>query len=253
MATNLSAQISALAVQIGTDIKGILGNIGSLESLTTNQKASLVLALNELKASIDSVQSSMGAQIDDESNDKTHTWSGSKISSAISAATAALVDGAPDTLDTLKELSDALTTNKDAISALQTIAAGHVKFNESQTLEPGQQEQARTNIGAAAASDVTDLQGTVSGHTTQIGTIGDLTTTAKNNLVAAINEVKGAADQAQSTASSAQTAAGTAQETATAAQSAATANTSAISDLTTKVGDTKADFAAQYVAARDGE
>lgn len=224
MAT-LSGQITILAQTIGADVKKILANQGDLESLTTTQKASLVLALNELKSSIDSVSASVGAQIDDESTDAVHTWSGSKINTSIQEAVTALVNGAPKTMDTLKELADALQDNEDALTALQELAGSHVRYDQAQSLEPEQQTQARTNIGAAAAADV--------------GTITGLTTTVKTDLVSAVNEVKAAADQAQSTAK--------------AAQSVASAHTEAISTLTTNVGDTQADFAAQYVAARDGE
>lgn len=56
MATNLSAQISALATQVGSDVKTILANIGSLDDLTTDQKASLVVAINSLKAAIAQVE-----------------------------------------------------------------------------------------------------------------------------------------------------------------------------------------------------
>lgn len=52
MATTLNNQISALATQVGTDIKQIIANVGDLSKLTTTQKASLVVALNELKANL---------------------------------------------------------------------------------------------------------------------------------------------------------------------------------------------------------
>lgn len=63
MATTLSTQISALATQVGTDIKQILANVGDLSQLTTTQKSSLVVAINELKASIQDVADSVGATI----------------------------------------------------------------------------------------------------------------------------------------------------------------------------------------------
>lgn len=143
--------------------------------------------------------------------------------------------GAPDTLDTLKELAAAIESNGDAISALQTIAAGHVKYDAAQSLTSEQQAQARTNIGAASGADVTALKGTVtalqgtvsenttaiSQNTSAIGTLTSLNTSAKTNLVAAINEAN------------------------TNAQSAVNA-------LSQNVGDTQADFVAIYTAARDG-
>lgn len=259
MATTLSTQISALATQVGTDIKQILSIIGDLSQLTTSQKASLVVALNELKATIESVSGSVGATINDEETNSTQTWSSQKISASITEAVNNLINGAPDTLDTLQELATAIETNQDAISALQTIAAGHVKYNEAQSLTTEQQQQARENIGAAADSDLTSLQGTVSSlqgavsqnttsigkNTTNIGTLSNLSTATKTDLVSAINEVKTTADNSASSAS-------TAKSTAEAAQSTATSAQSAISTLTTNVGDTQADFVSVYTTARDG-
>lgn len=266
MATTLSTQISALATQVGTDIKQIFANVGDLSQLTTTQKASLVAAINELRASIQDIADSVGATINDEAITSDQTWSSQKINDSITSAINALINGAPDTLDTLQELATAIETNQDAISALQTIAAGHVKYNEAQSLTTEQQQQARSNIGAAAASDLTTLQGsvttlsdTVSQNTTSIGqntasigTLGNLTTATKTDLVSAINEVKTTADSGVSAAAAAQSAAEAAQSAADAAQATATGAQSAVTTLSANVGDTQADFVAVYTAARDG-
>ena len=248
MATTLSSQISALATQVGSDVKQIIANIGDLNQLTTSEKTSLVVALNELKASITQASN----LINDSATGTTTTWSSSKISTQIQAAVNGLINGAPETLDTLKELATAIETNKDAITALQSIANGHVKFNEAQSLEPQQQKTARDNIGAAAAGDVTTLQGTVSTlsgtvstvqttantNKTAIGTLANLSTSAKSNLVEALNEVSATAS--------------TAQQTATQAQGTANSAQSAVTTLQTNVGDTTTDFVSVYEAARDG-
>lgn len=238
MPTTLSTQISALATQVGSDIRTLIANIGDLGTLTTQQKASLVVALNELKAGLTAVEGQLGAQIDDNSSGTDKTWSASKINQAITAAVNALVNGAPDTLDTIKEVADAITQNKDAIAAIQAIASGHVKFDGAQTLTSEQKTQARTNIDAAGTADVEAVK-------TTIGTMTNLSTTDKTSIVGAINEVKGTADTAKSTAD-------TANSTATAAQTKANQVETALNTLTTNVGDTQADFVAVYEAARDG-
>lgn len=238
MATTLSAQISALATQIGSDIKTLIAHDGDLSALTTQQKASLVLALNELKAGLTAVEGKLGAQIDDSSSGTDKTWSASKINSAITAAVNALINGAPETLDTIKEVADAITANKDAISAIQAVAAGHVKYDGAQDLTAEQKTQERTNIGAAGTDDINAVK-------TTIGTLTNLSTTDKASIVGAINEVKGVADQAKTTAD-------TASSTATSALGKANANETALTTLTTNVGDTQADFVAVYEAARDG-
>lgn len=238
MATTLSAQISALATQIGSDIKTLIAHDGDLSALTTQQKASLVLALNELKAGLTAVEGKLGAQIDDSSSGTDKTWSASKINSAITAAVNALINGAPETLDTIKEVADAITANKDSIAAIQAVAAGHVKYDGAQDLTAEQKTQARTNIGAAGTDDINAVK-------TTIGTLTNLSTTDKASIVGAINEVKGVADQAKTTAD-------TASSTATSALGKANANETALTTLTTNVGDTQADFVAVYEAARDG-
>lgn len=266
MATTLSIQISAIATQVGTDIKAFIANVGDLSQLTTTQKASLVVALNELNATLQKVQDSLGAQINDSATSLTTTWSSTKIMQQISASISGLVDGAPDTLDTLKELASAIESNGDAISALQTIAAGHVKYDAAQSLTSEQQAQARTNIGAASGADVTALKGTVtalqgtvsenttdiSQNTSAIGTLTSLNTSAKTNLVAAINEANTNATNAKTAASQASQAASGAQNSANAAQTTATNAQSAVNALSQNVGDTQADFVAIYTAARDG-
>lgn len=238
MATTLSAQISALATQIGSDIKTLIAHDGDLSTLTTQQKASLVLALNELKAGLTAVEGKLGAQIDDSSSGTDKTWSASKINAAISEAVNALINGAPDTLDTIKEVADAIQTNKDAITAIQQVAAGHVKYDGAQDLTSEQKTQARSNIDAAGTADVDAVK-------TTIGTLTNLSTTDKASIVGAINEVKATADTAKSTAD-------TANATATAAQNKANQVETALNALTTNVGNTQADFVAVYEAARDG-
>ncbi len=245
-----SQQISLLAQTIGADVKQIYANIGDLSALTTTQKASLVLALNELKASLNSID--LTKLIDDEKTATNLTWSSTKITAAINAAVAALVNGAPEALDTLKELGDAITTNQDAITALQSIAAGHVKFDAAQTLTSAQKEQARSNIDAASTTEVAEAksaadaaQATADTNKTSIGTLASLNTTAKTSLVEAVNEVK-------STADAAKTAAATADSKAVAAQAAADAAQADVDALEAAIGDTSTDYVAVYETARNG-
>lgn len=203
-----------------------------------------------MKASLNSID--LTKIIDDAKTTTNLTWSSTKINTAINAAVAALVNGAPEALDTLKELGDAITTNKDAIEALQTIADGHVKFNAAQSLTTEQKTQARANIDAASTTEVaaakkagTDAQATANTNKTSIGTMANLKTTAKSSLVEAINEVKGVANAAK-------TAAATADSKAVAAKSAADAAQKDVDDLAAAIGDTTTDFVAVYEAARNG-
>ena len=90
---SLSSQIIALAQSIGTtekqtetDIKGMIGELGTL---STSAKANLVVALNELKAALDAK-----SQIDDAKTGLTTTWSSKKVSDQIAKAVSDLVNGA---------------------------------------------------------------------------------------------------------------------------------------------------------------
>lgn len=231
MAT-LDGQIQALATQLGTDIKQIITSQGNLSALTTTQKASLVLAINELKAELGTIDADL---IDDSAPSSTKTYSSSKIVSEIQTKCQevkdALLGGAGEAFDTLKELADLIEQNKDLIESLQTLAGSHVRYDAAQELSPQQKTQARTNIGAA---DDTDYQATK----TAVGTVANLQTTEKTNLVGAVNEVLGVANTAKTTAEGAQTKASQVE--------------SNLSTFKTSVGATDTDFVAIYVAARDG-
>lgn len=163
---NLVAFVLAVREKCAT----LTSNQGDLTKLTTTDKTSLVQALIEVVASIEQVKKDLAAktEISDTTQTKTNTWSAVKIADSISTAASNLkneiLNGAGEAYDTLKELGDLIDTNKDAITALKTIASGHVKFDGAQTLTDAQKTQARSNIGAAnavhthAIADVTGLQ-----------------------------------------------------------------------------------------------
>lgn len=247
MATNdLSTKLQSALTLIGQDVKELLAKQGDLTSLTTSQKASLVVAINELQAAVAAID--VKSVINDTAASTTSTYSSSKIASEITSATNTLknelLGGAGEAYDTLKELADLISTNKGAIDALEEIAAGHVRFDQAQTLTDEQKTQARTNIGAASQVAVEAAQSKADSNAANIGTIADLGTSAKT-LVGAINEVnttakKGVADAA------------TAKSAADAAKGAADAAQADIDALELAVGDTTVDFAKVYTDARDG-
>ena len=243
MATTASQQVSNLAQTIGTDARQIIANIGTLSDLTTTQKTSLVLALNELKSAIGSID--LTAIIDDEQTVASLTWSSTKINSAITTAVNNLINGAPETLDTLKEVADAIDTNKDAIAALQSIASVHVKYDGAQTLTTDQQKQARDNIDAVSSSELsavstvaTNAKNKADANATNIGTLASLNTTAKTSLVADINEANTTANSAYTTANNADTKVNNLQ--------------TEVTNFKTAVGDTTVNYVNIYTSARDG-
>lgn len=221
--TTMIKNLSAAFTAAGVDVKGLLAKIGDLGTLTTTQRASLVGALNELKTGIDAA-----VKIDDAKTQAGTTWSSTKINSAINAAISALVSGAPEALDTIKEVADAINTNKDAITALQQIAAGHVKFDAAQTLNDTQKQQARENIDAVSAAQLA------------------ATDTKAQKGVDDAAAAKTAADAAKAQADKGV-------QDAAAAKTAADKANGDLTTFKTNIGDTTVDFAAVYTAARDAE
>lgn len=155
----LEQRLISLAQAIGTDVKSIRAAAGTLSSLNTTNKASLVAAINELQAL---VSGSAGATINDTAGDgaTTVTWSANKIFDTIEAAKAAvksdLTNGAGAALDTLAELAAALGNDPNFSATLATQIANRVRFDAAQTLTAPQQTQARANIGAQSAAAIGD-------------------------------------------------------------------------------------------------
>lgn len=157
----LEQRLILLAQAIGADIKTLTAAQGSLSSLTTTAKSSLVAAVNELKGIVDGL-SGGGAVINDAAGDGDTmvTWSANKIHDTIVAASAALkdelTDGAGAALDTLAELADALNNDPNFAATIATEIANRVRYDAVQSLTEPQMAQARDNIGAQAAAAVGD-------------------------------------------------------------------------------------------------
>ena len=264
---DLSTNLQNAFAAVGADVKSLIAKQGDLTTLTTTQKASLVVALNELDAAVKAID--VKSVIDDTAASTTKTYSSSKIASEITSAIATLkaelLGGASEAFDTLKEIADFAEQNKELIDSLTDIAAGHVKFDAAQTLTDEQKLQARTNIAAASQAAVEAAQSaaeaaqgtadtaksTAETNATNIGTIGDLGTTAKN-LVGAINEVNTTAKKGVADAAAAQTQADKGVADAAAAKAAADAAQADVDALELAVGDCTANFVTVYTNARDG-
>jgi hypothetical protein len=157
---SLSTNVTDLAQRVGTECKSIRtllnGNAADLSALTTTAKSSLVAAVNELAAAI-----ATASGIDDSGTSSSSSWSSTKTADEINARLAAgisdLVDGAPTALDTLNELATALGDADSDIAAIVTGLDNRVRVDAAQSFTAPQQAQARTNIGAAAAADLTAL------------------------------------------------------------------------------------------------
>ena len=153
----LEQRLIALAQVIGADIKALNLAQGSLSTLATTAKASLVAAINELYGL---VGAGGGAAIDDAAGDGATavTWSADKIHDTIEADKLAvkneLTDGAGAALDTLAELAAALNNDPNFAATIAGEIANRVRFDAAQVLTEPQQAQARSNIGAQSAAAI---------------------------------------------------------------------------------------------------
>jgi len=186
----LEQRINLLAQAVGTDVKtirntiGVLANltttsksdivtalnevlaktttntnaIGTLTSLTTTAKSNLVAALNEVQASVSSID--MTSLINDaaQSGVIDKTFSADRILSLVAGSISALVDSSPATMDTLKELADALGNNPNFATSIATSLGNRVRVDAVQTFTVVEQDQARSNISAASVASVTMAQ-----------------------------------------------------------------------------------------------
>ena len=135
-------RITALAQAIASDIKNLTANQGSLTALTTTNKTSLVAALNELKTAIESA-----TNINDTETNTSATWSSQKINTTINNAVTALVNGAGTTLDTLKELADALGNDANFATTIAAQMGKRVRVDAAQTFTVAEQAQGCANLG----------------------------------------------------------------------------------------------------------
>ena len=135
-------RITALAQAIASDIKLLTTNQGTLTALTTTNKTSLVNAINELKSII-----ANATNINDASTSTSATWSSDKINVSINNAVAALVNGTGTTLDTLKELADALGNDANFATTISTQMGKRVRVDAPQTFTVAEQAQGCANLG----------------------------------------------------------------------------------------------------------
>ena len=157
---SFETRVIALAQAIGADVKALREADGVLSNLNTTAKTNLVAAINELHAAI----AAGGVQIDDHATNgaTTVTWSADKTFDEIELAKTAVINsltnGAAAALDTLSELAAALGNDPTFATTIAAEVANRVRFDAAQVLTTPQQDQARSNIGAASAANLTALE-----------------------------------------------------------------------------------------------
>lgn len=137
----ITTVLTEFAEFLGQEDKKLQNAIGSLESLTTTQKTSLVLAINELKQSINTL-SGNAAGINDSATNETSTLSAKKILELLNQAKAdvknELLGGQVDaSIDTIKELGDMLKNIQTGEDGLNKLVQKLTQANQSLALLVG--------------------------------------------------------------------------------------------------------------------
>ena len=149
---SLQTQLNSFVLRVAEEFNTVKGRTGTLTALTTTDKSSLVAAINELKAAIVTA-----VMIDDLQVSTTTTYSSNKVVTLLDDLKADILGGADPAYDTLLELQQALQNDQSGIAALTSAIDKRVRFDAAQTLTVLEQQQARTNIGAVAATDIGDV------------------------------------------------------------------------------------------------
>lgn len=130
--------LTEFAEFVGVKDKEIVKLIGSLATLNTTEKTTLVGAINELKQSINALSGS-AAGINDSATNETSTLSAKKILELVNQAktdakSEILGGNVAAELDTIKELADALNGMKIGEDGLNKLIQKISQTNESLTL-----------------------------------------------------------------------------------------------------------------------
>ena len=148
---SLATRIESLVIRVAQEFNDVRAKAGNLANLTTTDKSNLVAAINELKAAVVS-----SSEIDDANIAISSTYSSSKIVTLLDALKSEILGGADAAYDTLLEIQQLLQNGTTGLDALLAAVNNRVRFDAAQTLTAPEQVQARSNIGAVAASDVGD-------------------------------------------------------------------------------------------------
>ena len=146
---SLATRIESLVIRVAQEFNDVRAKAGNLSNLTPTDKSNLVAAINELKAAVVS-----SAVIDDAHVAATTTYSSNKIVSLLDALKTEILGGADAAYDTLVEIQQLLQNGTSGLDALLAAVNNRVRFDAAQSLTVAEQLQARSNIGAVAASDV---------------------------------------------------------------------------------------------------
>lgn len=137
----ITTVLTEFAEFLGQEDKKLQTAIGNLDNLTTEQKTSLVVAINELKQSITALSGS-NAGINDSATGDSSTLSAKKILELLNQAKAdvknELLGGQVEqSIDTIKELGDLLKNIQTGEDGLNKLVQKVTQTNQALTLLTG--------------------------------------------------------------------------------------------------------------------
>ena len=130
----LVERITLVVKEIGKDIKGLKGRVLALETNSAGSTVDETVVTNKVTEQINVLKGELPTL----------------VTPTINAEIAKVVDGAPDTFDTLKEIADYIETDKSGASAMAESINNRLRFDEQQTLTENQQANA---LGALGLTD----------------------------------------------------------------------------------------------------
>lgn len=133
----LEETLVAFATKTAQEINKVRAERGALAGLSTQHKASIVGAINELETKIVTASSGVvsSSVVDN------------KIQTAIAGLkTEIMGDNVPAALDTLKEIATAIQNDQTATSAMATAIADRIKLDSVQQLTVQQKQNVETTL-----------------------------------------------------------------------------------------------------------
>lgn len=133
----LEETLVAFATKTAQEINKVRAERGALAVLSTQHKASIVGAINELEYKI--VATSSGAVSSSDVDNKIRT-------AIAGLKTEIMGDNVPAALDTLKEIATAIQNDQTATSAMATAIADRIKLDSVQQLTEHQKQNVETTL-----------------------------------------------------------------------------------------------------------
>ena len=131
---NIVERITLVVKEIGKDIKALKGRVLALEGSAGSGTVDETAITNKVTEQITALKGELPTL----------------VTPTINAEIAKVVDGAPATFDTLKEIADYIETDKSGASAMAESINKRLRVDEQQTLS--EQEQANV-LGALGFTD----------------------------------------------------------------------------------------------------